>query len=87
LETSLPLLVVPGRPKGRRRSFLTLVASTLSTLKGGLAITKSQLPHRAPSAGGARRRKRIGLLDIAFEAMHREVHLGEADRGGGFLWP
>ena len=57
-ETVLALLT-PGRPKGRRRSSFTFLVSTLSTLNGGLAITKSHLPHSGGRrAGGARLRRR-----------------------------
>ena len=65
---------VRGRPKGKRGSSLSRSLSTRSTLKGGLAITKSNLPVRAVQVLVVG----VALADVAGQAVHGQVHLAQA---------
>ena len=64
-----------GMPNGKRGSPASLSLSTLSTLNGGLAMTKSN----APTAVLQVLVVAVGEADVAGQAVQREVHLGERD--------
>ena len=66
-----------GSPKGKRaRSSASFDLSTLSTLNGGFAITKSNVPTDVVQILVVAVRQ----PDVARQPVQREVHLAERDR-------